>query len=68
MHVPGGYDRRAVQGGFLYEPAYDRAIAWNDPEIAIVWPEIDVIVSPKDRDAPQLKDSDVNFVYNEGKL
>lgn len=52
----------------FYEPAYDRAIAWNDPEIAIVWPEINVIVSPKDRDAPQLKDSDVNFVYNEGKL
>lgn len=52
----------------FYEPAYDRAIAWNDPEIAIVWPEINVIVSPKDRDAPQLKDSDVNFVYNEGKV
>lgn len=52
----------------LYEPQYDRTIAWNDPEIAIDWPKIDVIVSPKDRDALHLKDSDVNFVYNEGEL
>lgn len=52
----------------LYEPEYDRAIAWNDPEIAITWPEINMIVSPKDHDAPQLKDSDVNFVYGEEKL
>jgi len=46
----------------LYEPQYDRAIAWNDPEIGIEWPTvITAIVSPKDQHAPQLRDSDVNF-------
>lgn len=45
----------------LYEPKYDRAIAWNDPEIRIDWGDITPIVSEKDRNAPFLKDSDVNF-------
>lgn len=47
----------------LYNPEYDRAIIWNDPELNIDW-EIDVskvIVSQKDKNAPFLKDSDVNF-------
>lgn len=44
-----------------YEPAYDRAIAWNDPDIAIDWGDIEPIVSEKDRNAPFLRDSDVNF-------
>ena len=47
----------------LYAPAYDRAIAWNDPEIGIQWPSIEAIVSPKDQAAPILAQSDVNFVY-----
>lgn len=47
----------------LYEPAFDRAIAWNDPELNINWTisHDDIIVSEKDRNAPLLKDSDVNF-------
>ena len=47
----------------FYEPKYDRAIAWNDPELAITWGMRDdeIIVSPKDSVAPLLKDSDVNF-------
>lgn len=49
----------------LYMPEYDRAIAWNDPQIAIEWPDIPEIVSPKDAKAPQLADSDVNFVCGE---
>ncbi len=46
----------------FYEPQYDRAIAWNDPELNIQWGIVDVIVSEKDRNAPILKDSDVNFM------
>lgn len=46
----------------LYYPEYDRAIAWNDPEINIQWGNINPIVSEKDRIAPFLKDSDVNFI------
>ena len=45
----------------LYYPEYDRAIAWNDPDIAIDWGGITLIVSEKDRNAPTLKESDVNF-------
>ena len=45
----------------LYYPEYDRAIAWNDPDISIYWGGIEPIVSEKDKNAPFLKDSDVNF-------
>ena len=45
----------------LYYPEYDRAIAWNDPELNINWTIDNVILSRKDREAPFLKDSDVNF-------
>ncbi len=45
----------------LYYPEFDRAIAWNDPDIGINWGNITPIVSQKDKDAPLLKDSDVNF-------
>ena len=45
----------------LYYPEYDRAIAWNDPELNIEWGIKDVIVSEKDKNASLLKDSDVNF-------
>ena len=47
----------------LYEPEYDRAIAWNDPELNIDWTldASEIIVSEKDKRAPFLKDSDVNF-------
>lgn len=47
----------------LYEPKFDRAIAWNDPELNIEWGTDKPIVSPKDGNAPCLKESDVNFVY-----
>lgn len=49
----------------LYEPSYDRAIRWNDPEIGIEWPDIEVIVSPKDQRAPLLRESDVNFMWSD---
>ena len=47
----------------LYYPEYDRAIAWNDPQINIDWGmnTDKFIVSDKDKNAPFLKDSDVNF-------
>lgn len=47
----------------LYYPEYDRAIAWDDPELGIEWglQSSDMVVSPKDKQAPLLKDSDVNF-------
>jgi dTDP-4-dehydrorhamnose 3,5-epimerase len=44
-----------------YNPGTDRSIKYNDPDIGIAWPLEDVILSEKDRKAPYLKDSDVNF-------
>lgn len=48
----------------FYEPTLDRAIRWDDPELNIDWGINigEIIVSEKDKSAPFLKDSDVNFV------
>ncbi len=40
----------------FYVPGDEITIAWNDPEIGIAWPVRDPILSPKDRDAPPLRE------------
>jgi len=45
----------------FYEPQYDRAIFWNDPEIGINWGIDNPILSEKDLNAPLLKNSDSNL-------
>lgn len=44
-----------------YAPEHDRSIRWDDPEIGVSWGITDPILSEKDRKAPYLKDSDINF-------
>ncbi len=44
-----------------YNKEADRNIRFDDPEIAVDWRGVDPILSEKDRLAPFLKDSDVNF-------
>lgn len=44
-----------------YSPENDRSIRFDDPEIGIDWNTKNPIVSDKDKNAPFLKDSDVNF-------
>lgn len=44
-----------------YSPEDDRSIRWDDPELGIEWCTDDPILSEKDRKAPLLKDSDINF-------
>jgi dTDP-4-dehydrorhamnose 3,5-epimerase len=39
-----------------YDAASDRAVAWNDPDVAIDWPDRPTTVSPKDHAAPRLAD------------
>jgi dTDP-4-dehydrorhamnose 3,5-epimerase len=49
-----------------YDPAVERGIAWNDPEIAIEWPaEIEPIVSARDAAAPTLRElaDELPFVF-----
>jgi len=40
----------------LYDPAGDAAVRWDDPDLAIVWPIANPLVSPKDAAAPFLDD------------
>lgn len=37
-----------------YDPAAERGIAWNDPELAIPWPVTDPALSDRDRTLPTL--------------
>lgn len=40
-----------------YDGAIERTIAWNDPDVAVRWPEeMELSVSDRDRDAPLLRD------------
>ena len=38
----------------FHDPSDEIGIVWNDPEIGIVWPVVEPILSDKDRHAPRL--------------
>ena len=40
----------------VYNPAAEGSIRWDDEEIGIDWPSMDILLSEKDRQAPALKD------------
>lgn len=44
-----------------YDPKSDRNIIWNDPEINVEWGIENPILSEKDKNAPTLSESDVDF-------
>lgn len=46
-----------------YSPENDSGIRFDDPEIGIDWGIADPVVSEKDKNAPLLENSDVNFEY-----
>jgi dTDP-4-dehydrorhamnose 3,5-epimerase len=45
----------------VYVPSDERAVRWNDPQLAIVWPELGMVptLSAKDRDAPLFDEADL---------
>ena len=48
----------------LYAPEYDGGLLWNDPQVNIHWPLDrieDIILSPKDKNHPRLKELDLPF-------
>ena len=47
----------------FYEPASERGIAWNDPEVGIAWPVTAPLLSSKDAVAPRLQDAPLLPVY-----
>jgi dTDP-4-dehydrorhamnose reductase/dTDP-4-dehydrorhamnose 3,5-epimerase len=44
-----------------YNKESDRSIRYDDPEIGVDWQSDNLILSDKDKNAPYLKNSDVNF-------
>jgi dTDP-4-dehydrorhamnose 3,5-epimerase len=49
-----------------YDPAVERGIAWNDPDVGVAWPaEIEPVVSARDAAAPALREvaDELPFVY-----
>ena len=48
-----------------YDPAVERTFAWNDPEVAIAWPDLPIEVSARDAAAPALREiaDELPFVY-----
>jgi dTDP-4-dehydrorhamnose 3,5-epimerase len=52
-----------------YDPAVEREIAYDDPDIGIAWPaDLELHASARDRDAPRLRDigADLPFAYGAG--
>jgi len=43
------------QMGPLFTPGHDTGFHWNDPNIAIEWPEKPVVISQKDQDLKEFK-------------
>ena len=52
-----------VSGG-EYSPSHDRAIRWDDPDLAIKWPTTQPLLSAKDAAAPRFRDAENNFVWS----
>ncbi|MCD6162469.1 MAG: dTDP-4-dehydrorhamnose 3,5-epimerase [candidate division Zixibacteria bacterium] len=49
----------------FYNSEYERAIRWDDPELAIDWPYVKCILSDKDRKAPFFPEAEINFIYKD---
>jgi len=46
-----------------FDPALDRGIQWNDPDIGVQWPFAEPVLSPKDAQLPPLRLADNNFEF-----
>ena len=46
----------------FYHPEDEGGLAWDDPDLAIAWPDVgEVLLSEKDRKNPLLRDSNIKF-------
>lgn len=60
--VVSDYAEFAYKCDELYHPEDEGGIAWNDPDVAVEWPEVgEVILSEKDRKNPTLAESKMEF-------
>ena len=48
-----------------YDPGLERSFAWDDPDVAIRWPDLDLVVSERDAGAPRLREiaQEIPFTY-----
>jgi dTDP-4-dehydrorhamnose 3,5-epimerase len=48
-----------------YDPALEKGFAWDDPDVGIEWPDVEVEVSARDAEAPRLAKiaADLPFVH-----
>lgn len=48
-----------------YDPQLDRAVALDDPALGIAWPDLDLVLSDRDRSAPRLAEiaGELPFVF-----
>lgn len=44
-----------------FDPEQERCIRWNDPDIAVAWPNDPVLISDRDADAPLLRDLEMEL-------
>jgi dTDP-4-dehydrorhamnose 3,5-epimerase len=51
-----------------YDPGSEHGIAWNDPDIGIIWPGSDFLVSEKDKKNRCLADMEANLPIYQSKL
>ncbi len=51
-----------------YDPSTESGIAYDDPDVAIAWPHLELLVSDRDADAPRLADvaDELPFVWRAG--
>jgi len=73
MYIPPGfahgYCTLSAQADFLYKctdlyvPGDEYGIAWDDPDIAVEWPQLDYLLSDKDLGNPKLRESNNLPVY-----
>jgi len=74
LYIPPGFAHGfcvlSEQVDFLYKctdyytPGDEYGIAWNDPALAIAWPEMDYLLSDKDRGYPVLAEAAPLPVYD----
>ena len=60
--VVSDYAEFAYKCDELYHPEDEGGIAWDDPDVGVVWPEVgEIILSEKDKKHPTLIESAISF-------